>query len=257
MLARHLRAFRPLLIGGLLAAAAAGARGQSIGVDPYDPWNAQYRPFIFPTAPPNPGMPNQGRMDLIGGPTTFGSYLDSVGLATGGDPFGRGGRPGGRFLPYYMAHRQSRSDDRTYQANRDDTFYEGQQAREDRLRQAQRIKDPQKRAAAIRKIQREGVEATRSKTASRNYRAPAGAPPEARQQPRRSPADALGGVTPATNGQPEARGLLDDGETTLNDRPGDLLRSRAMDRYRNRIRAGAADADDGAGTATEPSTPAP
>jgi hypothetical protein len=182
------------------------ADAQSIGADPYDPWNAMYRPFIFPTAPLNPGMPNQGQFDpATGRPTSnqFGRYLESVGIGLPSDPFGRSGRGGGgRFTPYYQNLRQGGGAyDRTYVANPDDTFYVDQQEREEEYVQASRIKDPKKRSEALRKLRQEAQKAARSGTAARGYKPPAEMPPTSRRTP------TTGTGAAAARGEP-GRGLI-------------------------------------------------
>jgi hypothetical protein len=149
-----------------LLATLAGSRpavGQSISADPYDPWNYIYRPFVFPTAPLNPGMPNQGKEEFLESPRNqFGQYLESIGVANP-DPFGRSGRPSSRFTPYYMNYQQGRGAyDRTYVPNKDDKFYDDQQSRQERYLQAQAIKDPKERAEALRRIRAETIKAARA-----------------------------------------------------------------------------------------------
>lgn len=194
-------AARVVPVVAFLAVATVG-RGQSIGVDPYDPWNAMYRSFIYPTAPPNPALPNQGRLDAIGGATTYGDFLDSVGVAGAADPFGRTGRPGGRFTPYYMNYRQLADPDRMYQPNAGDTFYEDQQRRQKAMADAQLIRDPKRRAAEIKRLRREAEQAARRGSAVRGGLPPAPRPADTK------PTDAK----PAEEGaaEPEHTGLLDD-----------------------------------------------
>jgi hypothetical protein len=164
----------------LLPGLGTRAGAQSIGADPYDPWNAMYRPFIYPTAPLNPGMPGQGRGEAIpgvGAASQFGQYLESIGVGTSADPFGRpgGGRTStSRFTPYWQSYRPSAGPyDRTYQANPNDTFYADQQRREQEYYEASRIKDPKKRAEALRRLDQERLKALRAGSAGRSSRATA------------------------------------------------------------------------------------
>jgi hypothetical protein len=207
----------------VLASLSASARGQSISVDPYDPWNAMYRPFTYPTTTLNRMRQNEGRVDLpVGG--SFGLYLDPVGSS---DPFGRLGRPGGRFTPYYQSYRQLSSGDRTYMPNRNDSFYEDQQKRQQALSDAQTIRDPKRRAAEIRRLRREGAEAARTGDAVRGGRRPATPAPAA---PAANPAPAAQPAAPAA-GTPRRRGLLDDDPLTRELlAPTSTVRGRALER---------------------------
>lgn len=153
------------LVGALALTAAlftvSGAGGQAMALDPYDPWNAMYRPFVFPTAPPNGALPNQGRLDVIGGAATYGRYLDSLGAAGAGDPFGRTGSPGSRYTPYYQNYRRYGQSDRSYQPNQGDTFYQDQEKRQQSITDARLIRDPRRRAAEIKRLQSEAARAAR------------------------------------------------------------------------------------------------
>lgn len=200
--------------------------GQSIGVDPYDPWNAMYRPFVFPGAVPNSAIPNQSRIGIIGNGNRNSDF--SINNPDPGLDPARGF--GGRFVPYYLrSYRRgdgalgstSRSAgaatgrDRSYMANRGDTFYEKQQVRDQKFFEALRERDPRRKAELMRQLNQEKRTAARPSTTSR-VREPgpsAGrrpAPSEAAEPPAAAPA-----IDPALNellrpGQlPELRPGLD------------------------------------------------
>lgn len=175
-----------LLLGGI----GRPTQAQSISVDPYDPWNAMYRPFVYPITPVNPAVPNASRMDALGtGRRLYDNPIDDL---SGDGLFERSG-PSSRFQPYYRARAyqpyrhpdRAASDvesDRTYIPNRGDTFYEGQQDRERRFFEALRQRDPRRRAAMLREIDQERRAAGRPSTTPRGR---AAAEPDV---PERSPA---------------------------------------------------------------------
>lgn len=119
--------------------------------DPYSPWNAMYRPFVFPNTYSNPAIPNQARLPYLvdQGASPYGAtFFESM---NGFDPnlFNVPARMGGRGVPYYQTFRSQRAAaadqglyDRTYIPNRNDTFYEDQAARQQRLIDARAARNP-------------------------------------------------------------------------------------------------------------------
>jgi hypothetical protein len=215
------RLLRPLglALGALaLGLAAPAAPAQSLGPDPYQPFNAMYKPFIYPTAPPNGGIPNMGRLDLLGGAPSasrgFSDYLNSVGIGTA-NPFGRPGGGVSRFTPYYQSYRQyDEAFGRRSNPNSQDDFYRDQADRHRRYITALRERDPKKRQELLKEVESEGRQAARAADDPgrfRDYReaqapdaaaraagaaAPAAARGPAATAPRPAPARPGGAATP-------------------------------------------------------------
>ena len=203
---------------GCLMSAATESRAQFIGVDPYDPWNAMYRPFVFPNAPrQGSAIPNQSRIGSMGpGNSTFGSS----------DPFdtssSNAGRSfGGRFTPYYLrSHRYTEpaesgsqgysiGRERSHVANADDRFFADQQNREKRFFEALRERDPKRRAELLRNINAETRAATRSSSSLRSQQR--SALPESDEPANEADTIPAPGVDPLMQGLdlPAAAGLPD------------------------------------------------
>jgi hypothetical protein len=150
----------------LALALAPAADAQTLGPDPYQPFNSMYKPFVYPTAPPSGGIPNMGRLDAIGSMASpsrgFANYLDSVGAGTS-NPFGRGAGTVSRFTPYYQSYRQLDEDfGRRYSPNAQDDFYRDQADRHRRYIQALRERDPKKRQALLKDLEADNRKAVRA-----------------------------------------------------------------------------------------------
>lgn len=141
------------LVAGILALAALPAPAQ-VTPDPYSPWNAMYRPFVFPNTYSSPALPNQARLPYLsdGGASPYGSsYFESM-SGFGSNPFENPARIGGRGVPYYQTFRNQRAAaamsedagiyDRRYTPNSGDTFYQDQAARQQRLIDARASRNP-------------------------------------------------------------------------------------------------------------------
>lgn len=121
--------------------------------DPYSPWNSVYRPFVFPNTYSSPSIPNQARLPYLaneGASPYGGSYFESM---NGFDAnlFDGSARMGGRGVPYYQTFRSQRAAaaaedvglyERQYIPNANDTFYEDQAARQQRLIDARKVRNP-------------------------------------------------------------------------------------------------------------------
>ena len=72
----------PLLLGALLSTAA---RGQGFGPDPFQPYNSQYAPFVYPVAPgPMDYGYNNGLARGVRGANQFENYLNSLQTSAAG-----------------------------------------------------------------------------------------------------------------------------------------------------------------------------
>ena len=144
---------------GLFAVGALGqatAWGQYQSTDPYDPYNALYRPFAYPSYG-NPALPNQNRLGIIGGgdPGSVTSIDGADGL------FGRGqGRLEGLGVP------SVRPGGDSYVPNAGDTFYEEQAERQKLYFEALNEKDRRKRAELLRKYRELSSKAARGASPS-------------------------------------------------------------------------------------------
>jgi hypothetical protein len=119
---------RSLLAGLSIAAAEAGTstvRAQGYGPDPFQPYNAQYEPFVYPLGPANPGAGQSAGANVRSGVRTandWENYMNSLAGAgrAGTERFGIG-------MPYYRSAVDPRFDKegkREYRPNRKaDTAY--------------------------------------------------------------------------------------------------------------------------------------
>jgi hypothetical protein len=163
------------VLGLALAAALFAARpvaAQPLSPDPYNPWTSMYTPFTYPMAPgSSPSIPNQARVGLLGPRGVGGEFsLDGA----NDNLFGRGGN---RRLYY-------NGDDLGVggapELNADQKYYQDRLEREKRYFEAQREKDPKKRAALLRQWEAENRRANLNMSrapapASRTRRSAAGA----------------------------------------------------------------------------------
>lgn len=152
---------RVVAIGSFLLAARTSP-AQFIS-DPYDPWNAQYRAFIFPLAPINTGIGNQARSNVFSGVAPSHPYAPF----NPEDPFGRNSGTG-RFMPYYQSYRGlDETFGRTYRANANDTFFEKQDERQKLYFEALRETDPRKRAELLKQLDDAKLKSVRESSAAR------------------------------------------------------------------------------------------
>jgi hypothetical protein len=125
------------------------SRAQST-TDPYNPWNWTYNPYTVPMSPDaNPAIPNQARSEALGtGTRFFDQSLD--GYFARDNLFGRGG---GRFS---AGGSVAGLEDQSYRPNRNDgDFYRDQSERNAKFFEAQREKDPKKRAQLMKELEAE------------------------------------------------------------------------------------------------------
>jgi hypothetical protein len=201
----------------ILLAVPASRSAAQISNDPYSPWNAMYRPFVFPNTYYNPAIPNQARLNRMAEEATeprFGRYFDAM-SGFDQDLFGRSQQLGGRGVPYHQAYRAQRAaaslgslDESMTMINRGDTFRLDQEARQRRFFEAMRERNPRKRAEMLRELESERLQATRSASAPigsslptvgrpRTVSAPSESPPEPSDPSAASPA-ARGAIDPFT-----------------------------------------------------------
>jgi hypothetical protein len=168
MNARHPESTRHAAILGLAVGLALGfgllcggqARAQGHTPDPYNivgEYNRQYEPFMYATYPNTPGsQPNQDRLETRSGvrnANQFQNFLESPDEE--GEDLSRPTAPrqAGPGVPYYRANRQFDQEfQRNYRPNKiaDQSFYAGQQQRNDKYFQALRETDPKKRVQLLR-----------------------------------------------------------------------------------------------------------
>ena len=141
----------PLLLGVLLSTAA---RGQGFGPDPFQPYNSQYAPFVYPVAPgPMDYGYNNGLARGVRGANQFENYLNSLQTSAAGARAGATGTG----TPYFQANRAyDREFGRIYQPNKlADQQFEANQASVNQLYfEYLREKDPKKRAEIFRNYSR-------------------------------------------------------------------------------------------------------
>ncbi|MGZ3389610.1 MAG: hypothetical protein ACXVCF_08455 [Isosphaeraceae bacterium] len=141
----------PLLLGALLSTAA---RGQGFGPDPFQPYNSQYAPFVYPVAPgPMDYGYNNGLARGVRGANQFENYLNSLQTSAAGARAGATGTG----TPYFQANRAyDREFGRIYQPNKlADQQFEANQASVNQLYfEYLREKDPKKRAEIFRNYSR-------------------------------------------------------------------------------------------------------
>lgn len=240
---------RVVAIGSFLLAARTSP-AQFIS-DPYDPWNSQYRSFIFPLAPINTGIGNQARYNVFNGVTPSHPYAPF----NPEDPFGRNSGTG-RFMPYYQSYRGlDETFGRTYKANANDTFHEQQDERQKLYFEALRETDPRKRAELLKQLDDAKLKSVRESSAARKRNPSSNRTANAKAAASRLPgldAAARGAAADAdTNAKPDPN-LLE--APTPNDllraptpigrssNAAALRRSRTADRQLERKRTQAADA---------------
>lgn len=181
----------PLLLGVLLATVA---RAQGFGPDPFQPYNAQYAPFVTPVAPgPFDYGYYNGPGRGIRGANQFEAYLDSLQTSAAG------ARAGGTGVgvPHFQANRAyDREFGRIYQPNKKaDQLFEENQANVNQLYfEYLREKDPKKRAEIFRKYNRARSRADRELDSPRSI---LGAQPGPRSTRREGPATNTEGATRA------------------------------------------------------------
>jgi hypothetical protein len=186
MNARHPESTRHAAILGLAVGLALGfgllcggqARAQGHTPDPYNivgEYNRQYEPFMYATYPNTPGsQPNQDRLETRSGvrnANQFQNFLESPDEE--GEDLSRPTAPrqAGPGVPYYRANRQFDQEfQRNYRPNKiaDQSFYAGQQQRNDKYFQALRETDPKKRVQLLREYNLENLRASRSLSSGRN-----------------------------------------------------------------------------------------
>jgi len=147
----------PLLLGALLSTAA---RGQGFGPDPFQPYNSQYAPFVYPVAPgPMDYGYNNGLARGVRGANQFENYLNSLQTSAAGARAGATGTG----TPYFQANRAyDREFGRIYQPNKlADQQFEANQASVNQLYfEYLREKDPKKRAEIFRNYSRSGADSS-------------------------------------------------------------------------------------------------
>jgi hypothetical protein len=199
----------PLLLGVLLTTAACA---QGFGPDPFQPYNAQYAPFVTPVAP--------GPMDYgfgpgrgIRGANQFEAYLNSLQTSAAGARAGGAGVG----IPHFQANRAyDRDFGRIYQPNKAaDQRFDANQANVNQLYfEYLREKDPKKRAEIFRNYNRARSRADRELASPRGFLgAQPGTPSTGRE--RRSTStegatgaknrDLLSAPPPATSGATRSR----------------------------------------------------
>lgn len=190
-----------------LGFAPAALPAQTLGPDPYQPFNSLYKPFVYPNAPPMGGIPNMGRLDYLGSAPSpsrsFAGYLESVGAGTP-NPFGRPRGNVSRFTPYYRSYRQFDSEfQRQVGSSTPDEFYRDQDERHRRYIEALRERDPKKREALLKQLEadnRAAIRASNDPSRFRTYResrqGAEGADPKAKRGT--APAAGRNATTPLT-----------------------------------------------------------
>jgi hypothetical protein len=155
----------PLLLGLICS---TGARGQGFGPDPFQPYNSQFAPFVYPMAPgPLDFGTNNGLNLGVRGANQFGNYLNSL---RGTGPGARAGGGGGAGTPYYQANRAyDREFGRVYEPNKaaDQRFESNQEMVTELYFKYLREKDPRKRAEIFRDYSRARNRADRELGSSR------------------------------------------------------------------------------------------
>ena len=129
-------ALMPLVLVGF----ASTSRAQGFGPDPFRPYNSQFDPFVYPTAPNSADYGRNGPGSGVRGANQFENYLNS--LQGTGSHAGAG-------TPYYRANRAyDREFNREYRPNReaDARFEDNQTIVTDLYFKYLREKDPRKRA---------------------------------------------------------------------------------------------------------------
>jgi hypothetical protein len=156
----------------------AESHAQGWTPDPYNivgEFNRQYQSYMFNTYPSGGGqVPNQDRLEPMGGPRSanqFGSYVESL---DGEDDFerpaagmSRGSGPG---TPYYRAYRRYDQEfKRTYRPNNDadESYYRDQDRRNAKYFKAMGESDPRRRAQMLREYNLEHLRASRSLSRTR------------------------------------------------------------------------------------------
>jgi hypothetical protein len=191
-----------LLVHLVWLGAAPACRAQGFGPDPFQPYNSQYIPFVYPVAPgPTDFGYNRGGVNGIRGANQFMDYLNSLqgpglGAGTGG---GGAGSRGGIGTPYFQANRAyDREYDRIYRPNKEaDAKYESDQGKYTQLYfEYLREKDPKRRMELFRDYTRARRQAEQDLVAPRATAARAGT-----RSPRRSMTAAEGGEAAGLRGR--------------------------------------------------------
>ncbi len=180
-MSRHLDG-RPLTWRGLCAAlgvlalgfSASSVSAQSLGPDPYQPFNTLLKPFVYPSAPPVGGVPNMGRLDYLGSSPSpsrgFADYLNSVGAGMP-NPFAPSRGSVNKFTPYYRSYRQfDQGFQRQASSDANDEFYQDQAERHRRYVEALRERDPKKRQALMKQIEQDNRAAVRASSDPKRFR---------------------------------------------------------------------------------------
>jgi hypothetical protein len=147
---------RSLLAGLRIAAAQGGAStawAQGFGPDPFQPYNSQFEPFTYPTAPSSPGMGQSAGMNVrsgVRGANDWEAYQNQLAGAgrAGAERYGIG-------MPYYRSTVDSRFDKdgkREYRPNRraDQSYERTQEVITQKYLAYFAERDPTKRAALVR-----------------------------------------------------------------------------------------------------------
>jgi hypothetical protein len=199
----------PLLLGVL---STTGVRAQGFGPDPFQPYNAQYAPFVTPVAP-GPLDYGYGPGRGIRGANQFEAYLNSLQTSAAGARAGGAGVG----VPHFEANRAyDRDFGRIYQPNKEaDQRFDSNQANVNQLYfEYLREKDPKKRAEIFRRYNRARSRADRDLASPRGI---AGAQPGSqatRREGRSTDTEAGAGVRsrdlltappPATSGTTRSR----------------------------------------------------
>jgi hypothetical protein len=141
----------PAATAVLLLLSAGTCWAQGFGPDPFQPYNSQFTPFVYPVAP-GPfdygyNMGSNAERGGIRGANQFENYLNSLrGL-------GGSGRTGGAGTPYYRANRAYDQEfHRDYRPNRqaDAKFDTNQDSMTEKYFRYLREKDPKRRAELFR-----------------------------------------------------------------------------------------------------------
>jgi hypothetical protein len=132
----------------LLSYWATSGGAQGFGPDPFQPYNSQYAPFIYPVAPGATDYGyNNGPIGGVRGANQFQNYLNALqGLATSG-------QRGGAGTPYFRANRAYDTQfDRIYRPNKaaDERFESNQEMATDLYFKFLREKDPRRRSDIFR-----------------------------------------------------------------------------------------------------------
>jgi hypothetical protein len=167
--------------GAVIAAGAvllwAGVcRAQGFGPDPFQPYNSQFAPFVYPVAPgPLDYGHNFGPANIgVRGANQFESYLNSLRGFGGTSRMGVGSGSGAG-TPYFRANRAyDKQFDRIYQPNReaDAKFDTNQETVTEKYFRYLREKDPKRRAELFREYTRARNLADRQLASSRLGSAP-------------------------------------------------------------------------------------